>query len=205
MARKTGVTRETVKRLVLDAGVVYLNWGSDDPQKPPRILGACRGGNEFHVETEWRDMPFDGVSGLVRGARRPISVTCTLTVNLVEIDPDLVKIAVPGADYDPAGQTAVNEKGTTFPEELHYAVKRVMENTIPDFEYFNIAIVAMYSGTQAPVICVLKNAMAGSNLELSFADADEAVMTITFTGSFDAENIDEEPWEVIIPQKLPEA
>jgi hypothetical protein len=63
----------------------------------------------------------------------------------------------------------------------------------------------MYSGTQAPVVCVIKNAMANSNLELSFADADESVMSPTFTGTFDPENIDEEPWEILIPQKIPEA
>jgi hypothetical protein len=205
MARKTGVTRETTERLVLDAGVIYLNWGSTNPQKPQKVLGACRGGNTFAVETEWRDMPFDGVGGIVRGSRRPISVNVSLTANLVEISKDLIKIAVPGSEYNPAGTPAKDESGQTVAGEMQYVIKRVMDNVIPDFEYFNIAIVAKYSGTKAPVVCVLKSAMANSNLELNFADADEAVMTITFTGTFDPEDIDEEPWEIIVPEKIPEA
>jgi hypothetical protein len=201
--RKTGVTSETMKHLVLDAGVIYLNWGSTDPQKPQTKLGACRGGNTFTVETEWRDMPFDGVGGVVKGARRPISVTVSLTANLVELSKDLIKIAVPGADYDPAGTAAVDLNGQPVVGEKQYVIKRVMDKAIPDFDYGNIAIVAKYSGTTTDVVCVLKSAMANSNLELNFADADEAVIAITFTGMFDPDDIDTEPWEIIMPERVP--
>jgi hypothetical protein len=43
--------------------------------------------------------------------------------------------------------------------------------------------------------------MANSNLSLSFSDADESVLAITFTGAFDPENIAEEPWFIRIPEK----
>jgi len=200
--RKTGVSRETMKHLVLDAGVIYLNWGSTDPQKPQTKLGACRGGNTFTVETEWRDMPFDGVGGTLDGARRPISVTISLTANLVEINKDLLKICVPGADYD-AGTPAVDLNGRPVPGEVQYVIRRIMTKAIPDFSYGDIAIVSMYSGTTTDVVCVIKNAMANSNLELSFADADEAVVAVTFTGMFDPDNIDVEPWEIIMPERVP--
>jgi hypothetical protein len=198
MGRKTGVTKETVKNLVLDAGVVYLDYDDPDNRK---ILGACRGGNTFNVETEWRDMPFDGIGGLVKGARRAISTTVSLTVNLVEINKTLLKMAVPGSDYDPVGVEAVDENGVVIDGETYYEIKRIMEKTIPDFDYSDIAIVAECSGTKAPVICGIKNAMANSNLELSFADADEGVLSITFTGALDPENISEEPWFIRMPEK----
>lgn len=197
MARKTGVTGSTVKHLFLDAGVVYLNY--DDPNKR-KILGACRGGNTFTIETEWRDMPFDGAGGLIEGARRAISVTCSLTVNLVEISKDLLRIAVPGAEYG-ASIPATGEGGQVITGENYFEVKRKMEETIPDFEYTDVAIVAEYAHHKAPVVCGLKNAMANSNLELSFADADESVMAITFTGAFDPDNLAEEPWFIRIPEK----
>jgi len=192
MARKTGVTSETVKRLIMDAGVVYLNYGSTDSAKPQKILGACRGGNVFNVETEWRDMPFDGVGGLVKGARRAISTTVTLTVNLVEINKELLKLAVPGSNFD---------NGTPVDGETYYELKRVMQETIPNFDYSDVAIVAEYSGTKAPVICGIKNGIADSNLELNFTDADESVMTITFKGAIDPANITEEPWFIRMPEK----
>jgi len=198
--RKTGFTRETTKRLALDAGVVYLNWGTDEQ----KVLGACRGGNTFTVETEWRDMPFDGVGGVVKGSRRPISVTCSLTANLVEINKDLIKIAVPGSDYGdsvPAMDFTTDPNGVPVNGEVQYTVTREMVEAIPEITTGDIAIVAKYSGTKTDVICVLKNAMANSNLELNFADADEAVMAITFTGMFDPDNLNVEPWEIIIPEK----
>jgi len=196
MSRKTGVTKETTKRLVLDAGVVYFN--IDDSEKR-KTLGACRGGSEFVVETEWRDMPFDGVGGLVKGARRAISVTCSLTVNLIEITKELLKAAVPGSDFD-NGTTAKDEKGFDVTGEKHYKIKRTVEKALSDFEYTDIAIVAEYANHKAPIICGLKNAMANSNLSLTFADAEESVLTITFTGAFDPANIDEEPWFIRIPE-----
>ncbi|MDR3012516.1 MAG: hypothetical protein LBU70_04825 [Chitinispirillales bacterium] len=197
MARKTGVTKETAKRLVLDAGVVYLNL--DDPIKRKK-LGATRGGSEFVIETEWRDMEFDGVGGLVEGARRAINVTCSLTVNLIEISKEILALAVPGAKYGD-GSPAENENGVAVTGETHYEIKRVLEGTIPDFDYNDIAIVAEYAGHKAPIVCGLKNAMANSNLSLTFNDADEAVLAITFTGAFDPENITEEPWFIRIPEK----
>jgi len=208
MGRQTGVTKETVKRLVLDSGVIYKNWGSTDPTKPQTILGACRGGNVYNVEREWRDMEFDGVGGIIRGARRPVGVTVTLTANLVELNKDLIKMAIPGASYDPDGTAAqkVNRDGTMTPvaNELHYSITSVLEAAIPEFEYYDIAIVAKYSGTTAPVICVVRNAMNNGGFEMSLSDKNEVTVTLNFEGTFDVENIDEEPWEIIVPEKIPE-
>jgi len=200
--RQTGLTKDTAKRLVLDAGVIYLNWGSTDPQKPQTKLGACRGGNTFTVETEWRDVPVDGVDGPIAGLRRPISVNVSLTANLIEISKDLLKLAVPGADYG-AGAPAQTGPGQTVAGEMQYTIRRVMDKAFPDFDYGDVAIVSKYSGTTTPVICVIKNAMANSSLEMNFANQDEAVLAITFTGMFDPENIDVEPWEIIMPERAP--
>jgi hypothetical protein len=148
-------------------------------------------------------MEFDGVGGLVQGARRALSVTCSLAVNLVEINKDLLKIAVPGASYSSTPTPATDEQGVVVTGENWYEIKRVMEKTIPDIDLVDVAIVAEYSGTKAPIVCGVKSAMANSNLELSFTDADESVMNITFTGSFDPENMAEEPWFILMPEKIP--
>ena len=195
--RKTGLTNQTVERLMLDSGVVYLNY--DSPTKRTK-LGACRGGNEFSVTAEMRDMPFDGAGGLVQGARRIISTTATLTVNLVEISKEILKIAIPGAEYTNVG-AAKDEAGTAITGETYYEIKRAIEKTIPDFEFTDVAIVAEMSGTKAPVICCLKNAMAGGELNLSFSDADESVLKITFTGSISPDALEDEPWFIRLPEK----
>jgi hypothetical protein len=197
MGRKTGVTVETVKHLILDSGVIYLNWYDATNRK---VLGACRGGNEFTVETEWRDMQFDGVGGIIRGARRPITTTVTLTANLVEISKEIIQVAIPGAEIS-AGVPAVDEHGTVIVGEKQYSVQRILRAAIPELTYYDVAIVSKYSGTEAPVVCVCKNAINNSSFALSLADQDEAAPSITFTGSFSVEDIDVEPWEIIIPEK----
>jgi hypothetical protein len=202
MARKTGVTKETTKRIVLDAGVIYTNWNDPDNRK---VLGACRGGNTFTVETEFRDIPFDGVSGLVEGARRIISATATLKVNLVEINKDLLEVAIPGAKCGNS-TPATDEQGVTVTGENYYEIRRFLEKTIPDFEYIpDIALVAEYSGTKSPIVLGIENAMNNSSFEVATNDADEVVIALEFTGAYDPENMAKEPWFILMPEKLPVA
>jgi len=202
MARKTGVTKDTLHHIILDAGVVYLNWGSSDPLNPPMKLGATRGGSTYHVESERRDMPLDGITGIARGGARFLGVTVELTTNLVEITKEILTRAIPGATID-TGTVAVNELGEVIPTENHYTISRRLEQTIPDITYNDIAIVAEVSNTKAPIICGLKSGIAGGGLELSFADGDESVLAVTFTGTIDPLDPDEEPWFIIYPEALP--
>jgi hypothetical protein len=199
--RKTGITKETVKRLVLDAGVVYRNWSNPNTRQ---VLGACRGGNQFVVNTDVRDMEFDGTASLVEGSRRIIKTHASLTVNLVEINKDLLKMAVVGSSYG-TSIDATDEAGVAITGENYYKIKRVLTKTIEDFDYEDIAIVAEYSGTKAPVVCGLTKALANGNLDLKFTDADEGVLTIEFTGFADADNPEVEPWFILIPEKIPSA
>jgi hypothetical protein len=202
MARKTGVTEETFDRLLLDSGVVYLDW--DTSGKTPRMLGACRGGNSFNIEREWRDMEFDGVGGIVRGGRRLVGATATLTANLVEINKELLQVALPGSEVTQL-TSAVGGDGqpVTVTGERQYSLRAQVTAAIPDFTYYNVAIVAKYSGTELPVVLVVKNAINTGNLELSLADKDESVIAITFTGSYGVDDLDNEPWEIIWPEGPP--
>jgi len=204
MARKTGLNTKSLERIILDAGVVFLNYGSTDPLKPQIKLGATRGGSSFSVSGERRDMPFDGLTGIVRGGARFMGVTAELTVNLVEISKEILAIAVPGAKYG-TPTPAKDETNQTITGENHYKIQRRLEQTIPTLDYYDVAIVAEVSNLKAPVVCGIKNAISGGNLELSFADADESVLAVTFTGTVNPTDPDEEPWYVLWPEKLPTA
>lgn len=202
MARKTGLSEKTLQRIIMDAGVVYLNYGSTDPDKPQMKLGCTRGGNSFTVSGERRDMPFDGLTGIVQGGARFLGVTAELTVNLIEVSKEILAIAVPGATYG-SPTAAKDETGTAVTGENYYKIQRRLEQTIPTLDYFDVAIVAEVSNLKAPVVCGLKNTISGGNLELSFADADESVLAVTFTGTVNPNDPDEEPWYVLWPEKLP--
>jgi len=72
---------------------------------------------------------------------------------------------------------------------------------IKDTDYIdNVAIVGNVSGKTYPVICIVKNALAEGPFSLSTAPRDEVVPAIVFTGHYDPDYLDIEPWEIRYPK-----
>lgn len=72
---------------------------------------------------------------------------------------------------------------------------------IGDEDYIdNVAIVGNVSGKTYPVICIVKNALADAGFSISTAPRDEAVPVIVFTGHYDPDDLDNEPWEIRYPK-----
>lgn len=186
MPRETGITTETVKRFIVDAGAVYFNYGV---QGSERKAGATRGGNSFVVEQDVKETEMDGAKGPVKGARRVIESRARITTNLIEMTADNFKKALAGAD------------STQYPDATaatHDSIRRSRE--ITDADYIeNIALVGTISGTDTPIICIIENALADGNLELSTEDREEAGLEIQFTAHYDPADLDTEPWEIRFP------
>ena len=181
MARNLGVTTETSKRMVLDAGVVYINYGETDE----RILGATRAGSEFTVEQDIREIEVDGNRGPTKGFRRVVEEHVRLNVNLLEMTAENIEIALAGSSV------------TSGTEDV---ITRNLD--ISAITYLtNVALVADYSGDSGePVVIVLKNAMADGDFSLSAEDRDESTVSLQFTGHFDpAGDLDESPFEIRFP------
>lgn len=185
MTKYHGVTTETVKRLFLDAGAVYLNYGETEE----RLLGATNDGNTFTIEQDVREIEVDGARGPVKGLRRIIEVRAQIVANLLELTAENLKTALAGStmeDY-PDGE-----------EKTHDKISRKL--TIADTDYIgNVALVGEISGSQEPVICIIKNALVDGNFNIDTADKEEAGLEVTFTGHFDPADMDDEPWEIRFP------
>jgi len=191
--KQHGVTKETVKRFLVDAGAVFVNYGETDERK----LGATRGGNSFTVEQEVREMEIDGVKGKVKGARRVISVSAAIVANLIEMTAENFKLALAGLDSTDYPDTAA---------KTHDSLRRNRE--IADSDYLkNIALVGNISGTDTPIILMIYNALADGNLELSTEDKNEAGLEVTFSAHFDPADLevgdDTEPYEIRFPIETP--
>lgn len=188
MNPRHGITVETLENLLIDEGAVFINYGLDSV----RLLGATNEGNTFTVEQEVREIPLAGARGPVKGGRRIITVKPKMTVNLQEITKENLLLALPGAeavDYPEAPETAT-----------HDSITRKRNIQLTDYVE-NVALVGEVSGTGEPCICIIKNALAGGNLELALKDKAEAVLKIEFQGHFDPANLDEEPWEIRYPKR----
>ncbi len=184
MTIRTGVTSNTVKHLLLDAGAVYINYGEVDE----RLLGATRDGNSFVVEQDIREIPIDGLRGPLKGARRVIAEHARLTCNLMELTTENLLIALPGAaaeDYPAISPT-------------HKSITRSI--VVPNDAYFtNLALVGQVAGSDEPLICIIYNALADGNFELSTTDQEEAAIELQFTAHFDVDTLQSSPWEIRAP------
>jgi len=181
---KTGSLRkESLRNLLVDAGAVYLNYGEEDE----RLLGATQGGASFNVEQEVREIEVDGARGPIKGGRRVVEEHARITVNLMEMTPENLEIALFGAE--------ASDNGSDGGKKVTRSI-----STPGDSAYFkNIALVGDIAGSSEPAIFLIKNAMADGNFELTTEDQDEAAVEVQFTAHFDPEALHESPWEIRMP------
>lgn len=182
--RKTGITTQTAKRLVIDSGVVILNYGL---QGLERILGATEGGATFNIEQDIYEPEIDGLPGALAGTRRVTAVHPRITARLLEQTTENIVLSLAGSEYAPdtdGDYDVITRKGYVIPTGDHVQ---------------NIALVGRVTGTNKPIICMIKNAIADGGFEFGMEDENEAGPELQFTGHFSAENLDEEPWEIRNP------
>lgn len=183
-----GITKETFENLLIDAGKIVLNYGIAGKEKD---LGATLGGNTFNVEGEWKDILPDGSRGKIKGGRRLTNIAVTLTVNMFEMTTDNLLLAMPGAE---ATDVAANgQTGNT-----HKSIRRSRNIQLEDY-LDNIALVGTISGTDEPCIIIVENALQDGALEIATEDKEEATTELTFSGHFNPENQELEPWEIRRP------
>jgi hypothetical protein len=94
MNRVTAISTDTCEKLLLDAGVVYVDYDGVGE----RILGVTDGGNTFEVTQEVREIPCDGKFGdKYKKLKRITSRDASLTVNLKEISAANIKLCLIGS------------------------------------------------------------------------------------------------------------
>lgn len=188
--RKHGITADTYKRFLIDAGAVYT--GFTLFATPGTLLGATKGGSQLTLEQEIKDMEVDGARGPVIGSRRITMVKATLTVNFIEHTLANLKRALVGSD------SAVAEVDWD-------AITRDL--VIEDADFLtDITIIGEVSGDANAMAIKLSNAIVDSNFEVTFADKEEGVVAMTFTAHFDpadlAAGTDTEPWTILWPTEV---
>ena len=183
MRRRHGISRQTSRRLILDAGVLVFNYGLPNERK----LGATRGGSTWSLKRALRTIEVDGARGPVKGMRRIESVEAQIQVNVLEITKENILSFISGSRVD---------------ENLNPTHDVITGREILPTDYIdNIALIATLSGNPLPVILILKNALAEGDWSMQLQDKNEANPQITFTAHYDPENMSEEPWEIHYPRE----
>lgn len=179
----TGFTPNTPNHLLLDAGAVYKNYGLPDEE----LLGATSGGNEFKIAPKLRQPKIDGLkSSYAKGMELITEVEVTLKTNMLEVTKEILVMALLGK---------VDESSN----EDYYIITGKATISIDDY-INNVALVAKLSGSNMPVVIILKNALNTDGLDLKTEDDKDNVLPVTFTGHIDPFNPDDLPYEIHFPK-----
>ena len=160
----SNLTLAQIENIVIDAGVVYINYGEGETE---RMLAPTRGGNTFVVEQEIKTIERDGSRGKEKGLRRIITENATLTVQLLNLSQENLKLALPGADLS-VGGVITNGDGS-----------------ILDTDYLtNITLIGETMKGETKVI-TLYNALADNGLSVSMTAKEESVVELQFSAHYD--------------------
>lgn len=180
MDKISGISASTSKRLLLDAGQVYIDYGLGTQ----RLIGVTKGGNSFEMNDEYREMPFDGQPGPVEGFNRLIKIAPVLKINLLEISTANILEILPGS--------ANNATGT------HDVITRIAQIATSD-HITNVTLILQKTGTNALFGFKVSNALNKAPFVYGAADNDEGVIALEFHAHFLSTNLVTEPWEIFNP------
>jgi len=179
--KKHGITTETIKKMILGAGVIYKNLkynGQTSEGHTPgwegTVLGATSGGLKFNYEVTWLDIEVDGATVLVMGvSKQKVGEKATLEGQMTEITEDILT------------QALHLVKSTS--EDSEYD-KYVTKENITDADYLeNIAYVGtLSSGKQ--IIIILPNALCTEAFELETKNAEQTTYAVKFESTADLAN-----------------
>jgi hypothetical protein len=165
--KKSGITEETPKSLMLGAGTIYkdLAWDEKKSVWNGTVFGATSGGNKFTLSPHIVTVDVDGATVDVKGLTQKQGETAQLEINLVEVSPASLKLAMIGEE--------VTSEAAGF-------TKLATKSVISDDDYIdNIAFVG-FLADDTPIIIIMENALCTSGLELSGKNKEATVIPVTF-------------------------
>lgn len=161
------------KAIILGEGVFAI--GATD-------IGLTRGGGQFTVERENRQVNADGDRGPVKGRIRITGSTARLVVNQLEILAENLTKMFPGTKL-------TTDNGTDT-----WTGKQDIEDT----DYNDTVTWTGRTMDGRACVITIKNAINLENIDWSMVEKDEVVSQLTYTATYEEEDRlgEEEPWEV---------
>lgn len=188
----SGFNANTAKKLLLDAGAFVKDFEPEtdtwDTVKDTKVIGATQGGGSFSAVPTMRRIEIDGVKGAAKGLEALDEWVVAITANVKEISAEALALALASSKNVSAGT----------PEGYN---KITANNEIALTDYLeNITWIGKLSGSDKPVIILVKNALCTNGLSLTMADKAEGTISLTFTGHYDPEQLDSPPFEIYYPE-----
>lgn len=174
--KKHGITTETIKNMILGAGVIYKNLkysASPNAGWSGTPLGATSGGIKFNYEGQWLDIEVDGATVLVKGvSKQKVGESASLEGQMTELTEDILVNAL--------HLVKTTSEDTTY-------VKYVTKENVTEDDYLeNIAYVGTLSNGKN-VIIIMPNAICTEAFELETKNATQTTFAVKFECTADLE------------------
>lgn len=173
--KKHGITTETIKKMVLGAGVLYKNLTYADGEWSGTVFGATSGGIKFTYEATWLDIEIDGATVLVKGvSKQKVGESASLEGQMTELTADALV-------------TAMHLVEDTS-EDTNYTKYVSKSNVNEDDDYLdNIAYVGTLSSGEN-VIIIMPNAICTEAFEMETKNAEQTTFAVKFECTADLAN-----------------
>ena len=185
----TGLTSNTRKNLQLDAGALFKNYdpATDTPETATaKLIGATVGGSTFSAVPEVRQISVDGVKGPTKGYEVIDGWIVTLTSTIKEVTVASIKLAL----------AAATSTATSTPADY----TKIELKELEDSDYVdNITWIGRMSGSEDPIMIVIKNALCLNGFSLQAQDKNEGSVPVVFTAHYDVSDLKEIPVEIYVP------
>ena len=167
-AGNNGITADTVKNIQFGAGTIHkglkysvgTGWNFEES-----CVGATKGGSSVKIEPTFYTVEPDGSSVAVKNFKRKIGEKATMEVNLLELNEDMLKASVIGAD---------GESDVTGYKLI------ISKDAIAEGDYWeNIAFVGETLDNKN-IIVILDNALCTTVLSIDGKSGEESVGKFTF-------------------------
>lgn len=185
--KTTGYNEHTFKNLLLDAGAIYKNF--DETLMTGTLVGATQGGNSFSAVPNMRNIPVDGVkSEYVKGLTVIDDWVVTLTTNLLEVNTETIALALGTSKTEEHDESYDSIEGNNYIEETDYLE--------------NIAYVGKMSGSNKPIIIIVKNALNHGGIQITTEDKNEGKLPVTFHGHLASDDLESPPFKILYPKTV---
>lgn len=192
MKKFSGFTKSTQEHLLLNAGAYFKNYEVekdtyDTAVAAGKLLGATRGGGQFNAVPTVRQIQVDGVSGRAKGMEVIDDWDVSLQANVLEIKKETIVASLIASKVEDASVQGY-EKITA---------KQMIE--LDDY-IDNVTWIGTVSGSDLPVIIVVKNTLNTGGLQMKTEDKNESVLSMQFYGHYEQGELDEPPFEIYYPK-----
>ena len=187
---RTGYTANTKKSFVLGEGAIFKNFvvGTDTYESAitaGKLLGATQGGSTFTAKANVRNIEIDGIAGKVTDLDEIDSWDVSLQTTFIETTVATLRAAL--------GATSTSTSITGY-------TKITPDNDFESSDYFtNIAFVGSMSGSNDPIVLVVKNAIGSGELSINIKNNDEGKIPCTFEGRYSIASLGSAPFEIYVP------